>query len=279
MGRAGRGEGPELRPRPAGRDQHERLVGEPVEHHLEELHRGRVGPVEVLDGQHDGPLLQPTLDQATHREEDLALELLGLDMAEAVGGLHPQDVSEEGRDRGRLLLLAAQRRQARGELLPSDRERITGGHAVCFPEEGGKDRVRLLAEGGADGVTHAHGREPPAGLQRREPLLEQAGLAHAGLAGQAHHLRPAAEHLVEGGNHLAELRRPAHHGSAESQRLQTAPGAPDRARPLEPEGGKRLALPLHRDLARRDQEEGVLGQLMGRRADEGLGGRRGGLEP
>ena len=59
--------------------------------------------MEVLDGQHDGPLPQPTFDQATHREEDLALELLGLDMAEAVGGLHSQDVSEEGRDRSRLL--------------------------------------------------------------------------------------------------------------------------------------------------------------------------------
>ena len=51
------GEGAELEPWPVSRDDHERLVGQPVEHHLKKLHRGGVGPVEVLDDQYEGALL------------------------------------------------------------------------------------------------------------------------------------------------------------------------------------------------------------------------------
>ncbi len=277
--RPGGGEGPGLGPRPARHDQHERLVGETIDHHLEELHRGRIGPLEVLDGEHQRALLEPPLDQATHRQEDLPLELLGLDVAEAVGGLHAKHVSEERGDRGRLLTSTAQRREAGGELLPSELERIIGSHAVRLAEEGGKDRVRLLAEGGADGVTHGHGREPPARLERREPLLEQARLAHTGLAGQTHHPRRALEHLLEGGDHLRELGRPADHGSTEPQHPEPPPGAADRARPRKPERRERLALALHRELARRRQAECVLCELPRGRAHQGLAGRCGALEP
>ena len=234
--------------------------------------------MEVLDDQYEGALPESALGQATDCQEELALQLLGLDVAEAVGRLHAQDEAEERRDADGLLFAPTQRREACGELLARGFERIARGHAVRLPEEGGEHRVWLLDQGGADGMPHRHGLEALGSLEGGEPLQEQARLAHPRLANHAHHLCPPGQHPIEGRDHLPELLRPAHHGRGQPQGLQAPAGAPNPMSPLEPERMERLALPLHRDPADRGQDEGMLGQLMGRGADERLGGARGALE-
>ena len=59
------------------------VAHEPVRDRADQLDGGGVGPVQVLDDQHQRAGGEPTLDQGANRHEDLALELLRLQVADA----------------------------------------------------------------------------------------------------------------------------------------------------------------------------------------------------
>jgi hypothetical protein len=163
----GRAENPRLGPRPAGHDQHERLVGETVDDRLEELDRGRVGPVEVLDGEDERASPEPPLYQAAHHRK-IWRPAAGLDVAEAVGGLTPRTY-RGGRDRGCLSL----RRPAPPGPRPASAGDVSEYRAPPRTLPGRRRRRTAARREGANGVTHGHRPEPPAAFQRREPFLSR----------------------------------------------------------------------------------------------------------
>ena len=77
-----RGAGHERRARvgPVREQEHQRPVRQLIDDVPHEVHRGRVGPVQILDEDQERLLLEPPLDQGARGQHDLALELLGLDV-------------------------------------------------------------------------------------------------------------------------------------------------------------------------------------------------------
>ena len=66
----------------AMREQHHQApVRQVVDDVSQQVHRGRVGPVQILDDDQERLLLQAPLDQRARGQRDLALELLGLEVA------------------------------------------------------------------------------------------------------------------------------------------------------------------------------------------------------
>ena len=78
-----RGPGDQRRARVgAMREQHHQApVRQMVDDVSQQVHRGSVGPVEILHDDQKRLLLQPPLDQRARGQRDLALELLGLEVA------------------------------------------------------------------------------------------------------------------------------------------------------------------------------------------------------
>ena len=125
----------------------ERALGEPIGQRAQELDGCGVGPVQVLDGQHQRAGGQPPLHQGAGGHEDLALELLGLQMADAcVVLLEPEHADERGHHRRAILRADAERLQARGELAPRDVDGIAMLHLVGVAQERGHRPVGLLAQ-------------------------------------------------------------------------------------------------------------------------------------
>jgi hypothetical protein len=141
-------------------------VGQMIDNVLQEVHRGSVGPVEILHDNKERLLPEPLLDQHARGHHDLALELFRIQLA----GSHfvdAEDGAQHRRDGLDHLGFGSKRAQPLRQLLPSDVERIVGSHLVGFPEECSEDTVRGLAEGRAgrlpDGRAGqlAIGFEPP----------------------------------------------------------------------------------------------------------------------
>ena len=265
-----RGQGRRVERRPGRGHQHQLAIGEPVDHELQQLHRRGIGPLEILDHQHERTLLEPPLDQPAQGQDDLTLELLGFHVSESLPRLETEDVPEERRDGRRLRFVGAERRQPGRELVPGRVQGIVGRDPVLVAEEGGEDAVRLLPQRGARRLADGHACEAPLALEGGDDFAEQARLADAGLTDEADDLCAAAEHVVEGGQHPAELLVPPDHRGDEAQGLQPARGPGRAADARQPEGLHRATLPLHQDLASRLEQEGVLRQVVCRRADQRL---------
>ena len=77
----------------------------------QQVHRGRVGPMQVVDHDHQRLLRQPALDQRARRQRDLALQLLGFDVARP-GFLDAEQVVQHLRDRIGLVGVGAEGQQA-----------------------------------------------------------------------------------------------------------------------------------------------------------------------
>ena len=160
---------------------------------------GRVGPVRVLDGQHDrGGLGQP-LQQHQH-----LLEQPGPGLARVDGG---QRLAELGQQPGQLADGPARQQpgQPVGAELP---------HQVA--EHGGERRERQPV--GAE-LQAAAGQHPrPRGLLGRGELAEQPGLTHPGLAADEHAGGCAVAHRGQGRPQRGQLVRAAHQRGADRRR-------------------------------------------------------------
>src|ERR1700731_5192648 len=113
--------------------QHESRSGavEPVGEQAKYLERGRICPMQVLDHEKKGGTRQPPLEECAHREVDLALELLGLDLAlPGLNRVEPEDMVEGGHELSALRWRQPELGDACRQLLPCRLRTILRGDAV-----------------------------------------------------------------------------------------------------------------------------------------------------
>ena len=154
-------------------EHHQGPVRQVVDDVAQQVHRGRVGPVEILDDDQERTLLQPPLDQRARGQRDLALELLGLEVARP-RLLDAEHVAQHRRDGLRHLGRRSERPQARRQLLPRDLERVVGVDLVGFAEERAEDAVGGLAQRRAGGPADRRAGEPAVGLEPRSGTRRSA---------------------------------------------------------------------------------------------------------
>jgi hypothetical protein len=166
--------GHERRPRlgPVREQKHQRPVSELIGHVAQQIHRRGVRPVQVLDEDHQGLVLEAPLDQGARGQRDLTPELFGLDVG-ARALLHPEHVAQDGRDGLRLLVPRAQRAETGGQLLPGDVERVGGIDLVRLPKERSEEAVGRLAQGRARGPAHGRAGEASVGVEPRQQLGDE----------------------------------------------------------------------------------------------------------
>ena len=232
--------------------------------------------MQVLDDQHQRTGGQPPLHEHVGGHEDLALELLGLQMADArVVLLEPEHPGERGHHRGPLLHVDPERLKARRELAPRDVDGIAVLYPVGVAQERGHRPVGLLAQRGAGRAADRGVLEAPGRLEAREELPLQPRLPRPRLADEAQHLGAAGPHVVEGRVHPAQLALAAHEVRPQPEALESAGRARGRERTQQAMDPHRLALALERHLLARGEREGVMGELIRRVADQDLArGRR-----
>ena len=173
------------------RHEHEQRDARPPLHQvLGEVEQERLGPLEVVDREHDGPLRGERGEQAPHHEEDL----LGQGRRAGEQGVHPDgelgalgvvardDEGVERRAQG-CVVRARLEREARAERLRERREGgATGGAAL------GRENARATFE-----LPRELGKEPRLAEPRR---AEQHGQAGCGCAGRRVVDRREAPQLV-----------------------------------------------------------------------------------
>ena len=171
--------------RPQREDQQVRRARRAAEQVLDELDRGVVGPVEVVEQQRQRPLARQQLEQRAQRTV----------VAEALrcrgggGRVRRMPVRGRGQDRAEL----------RAERL--DPPRVQRGDVVV--ERGDRERERHLALvlGGA-----ARERQQPRGAGALGGGLQQRGLADPRLADDHQHARASGADVVERPLHRLQLR-------------------------------------------------------------------------
>ena len=84
--------------RPMRHQQHQAPVGQLIGEVAQQIDRGCVRPMEIVDDDQERPLLEATLDQQAGGEHDLALELLGIEVART-RLLDAKQVAQHRRDR------------------------------------------------------------------------------------------------------------------------------------------------------------------------------------
>ena len=222
--------------RPRARDDEDRNIGEPVDELVGEVEQAVVGPVHVLEDEHEGPLVSERLEEAPPGGERLAAAIGSC----FVVGRKPGERVEVGPDPARLCLVGQQ---------PDDR-------LVELPDRVGR-RIRLedarlrlhhLAERPeADALAVGQrapltpGDEPVAAVDRSEQLGEQAALADPRNADERHELRrPLVAGALERGGEQLDLpltpdERPAWAGEIDAEARTRLHDLPD---------GERLRLSL-----------------------------------
>ena len=166
---------------PVRQQHHQRLVREVVDDVPEQIDRGVVRPVEIVDDDHQGIVLDAPFEQGARRQDDLALELLGLDVVR-LGVFHAEHVAQHRRDRFGLVRAGAERPEAVDQLLPRHVERVGLVDLVRVAEERPEDAVGRLAQRRARRASDDGTCEPAFGLERREELGDEARLARSGFA-------------------------------------------------------------------------------------------------
>ena len=268
-----------LERRPIHEEEQERAIGEPVRDRAQQLDGGSVGPVQILDDQHQRTGGEPPLQQGAGGHEDLALELLRLQMTQAkVVALEPEHLGERRHHRRAIFGTDPERLQARREPAPRDLDGVAVLHPVGIPQERGDCPVGLLAKRRARGAPDRGALETPGRLEPREELPLQPRLPGPGLADQAQHLGAPRPHVVEGDLHPVKLGLAAHEGRGQAEALEAAGRARGRQRSQQAMDSHWLALALERDLLARREREGVVGELIRRVADQDLARRRRALQ-
>ena len=236
--------------------QHQGPVRQLVDDLAQQVDRGRVGPVQVVDDHHDRLLRQPPLEQRARRQRDLALQLLGLDVA-GPGLLDAEQVVQHLRHRIGLVRIGAEGPQALLQLAPGRLQRVGLLDAVGLAEQRAEGAVGRLAERRAGGAAHAGRREPVVAFEPREQLGEQARLARAGLADHADELGLAALHAVERGQQALDRRVAPDQRRRQPEVGEAARGGQLRAHADQAMNPHRLRLAAQRQLDGRLEGEAV----------------------
>ena len=161
--------GHERRPRvgPVREEQHQRPVRQLIDHMAQEIHRGRIGPVEILDEDEQRLLLEAPLDQGARRPARSGAGAARARRRVGLRLLQPEHVAQHRRDGLGLLVPRAERPEAGGQLLPGDVQRVRRVHPIGLAEERAEDAVGRLAQGRARRAAHRGAGEPPVGVEPR----------------------------------------------------------------------------------------------------------------
>ena len=268
-----------LERRPIHQEDQERTIGEPIRDRAQQLDGGGVGPVQILDDQHERAGGEPPLHQGAGGHEDLALELLRLQMAHArVVLLEPEHPGERGHHRRAILRVDPEWHQARRELAAGDLDGITVLHPVGIAQERRHRSVGLLAQRRARRAPDRGALEAAGRLEAREELPLQPRLPGPWLADEAEHLGAPRPHVFEGPFHQVKLALATDEGRGQPEALEAAGGARGRERVQHAIDPHRLALALEADLLARGEREGVVRELICRFADEDVACRRRALQ-
>ena len=127
---------------PVREQYHQRPVGQLIDYLAQEIDRGNVRPVAILDQEEQGFPFHAPLDQSPCGQHDLALELLGLDIGMHLA-LEPEHVAQDRRD-GR---------------------RVSRLHLIGLSEEGAEDAVRRLPQRRACGAPDGRAGQASVGVE------------------------------------------------------------------------------------------------------------------
>src|SRR5215469_8659546 len=184
--------------------------------------------MQILDHEKNRGMRQSPLEECAHREVDLALELLGLDLAApGLNRTEPEDMVE-----GRHELMAIGRRQpefgnACRQLLPRHRRAILRGDAVGTAEDRTERAEVLFPEWRAGRAPDYQRAEPLIVLNPRQEFAYQARLANTGIADHAHHMGVTGNRPFQTIEHTAELGVAADQGRGQAERLEATGFARD----------------------------------------------------
>ena len=257
--------------RPARHHQQQRALAQPIGQRVHAFDRRRVGPLQILENQHQRTLDQAALEHRAHRHEDLALEPLGLDLARPLDRLQAEDVADHRHHQLDLDVGGADRAQPGFDLAARRFERIGGCDAVRLAEQAGGDAIRPRADRRADDAAHRRVAEPRGAAQPLQQDVDQSRLADARLGNEAQDLRTAFGDAQRGREHVGEL------GVAADQRRFEPMGGQaahvvtaklvDADQPMDLQ---RFGLPLQGERAGRLERELALRQLVGGLAHQRL---------
>ena len=144
---------------PVREQYHQRPVGQLIDYLAQEIDRGNVRPVAILDQEEQRFPFHAPLDQSPCGQHDLALELLGLDIGMNLA-LEPEHVAQDRRDGRRLLL-------------PRAVQRVSRLHLIGLSEEGAEDAVRRLPQRRACGAPHGRAGQASVGVEPRQEFGDE----------------------------------------------------------------------------------------------------------
>ena len=235
--------------------------------------------MQVLDHEKNGGTRQSPLEEYTHCEVDLALQLLGLDLAlPGLNRAEPEDLVEGGHELGAFGWRQPEFGDTCRQLLPRRRHTILRRDAVGAAQDRSECSEVLFAERRAGRAPHHHRGEPLIVLDPRQEFAHQARLTNTGVADQAHHMGGARDRPFQTIEHAAELSVAADQGRAQAERIEPAGFTRGVERTNQAVHRMLAALALKRDLAHGLKAEGMAGEAVSRQADQHLTGSRQGLQ-
>lgn len=252
-------------------DEHQRRPLQPVEHEAQCLERGRVRPMQILDDKEERRPLEAALEYDADEREELAAELLGLDVPQRPFAIaEAEDVEQERHPFLHLGRSKADLHKTRRETFLRRLRRVARRYAVGAAQHGGERPIGRLAERRAGGAPYGHVLEARILGDSGEEFADEARLADAGIADELDELRRAAAGERQAVPHAADFPVASDQRRAEAEGVEP-PGGPRRfQRSHHAMNLQAAGLAAERDGAERLIGEGMPRELMGDRPDEYL---------
>ena len=252
-------------------DQHEASVLQAIDEKLEECDGSSIRPVQVFHDQHQRTVLQPALDDVLRGQEDLALELLGVELARArIFRFEAEQITEQCGEAFDLGLVHAHCLHAGDELLARRTRRILGHHTIGIAQERSRHAVGAFTDGGAQSPADYGRFEMSFRLQPAFEFRQQTGFAGAGFSHEGDNLSLPLQHPLERAAEIAQVALAPHKWSLRLACLQAACRARGCKRSEHSIDRNGLGLAFERDAAEILELERVLREQVGRVAGQDL---------
>ncbi|HVQ25926.1 MAG TPA: hypothetical protein VMV01_12150, partial [Planctomycetota bacterium] len=158
--------------RPARQHHEQRALAQPIGQRRDGFDRRRVGPLQVLEHEHQRPVREAALEHRAQRHRDLALEPLGLDLARSFDRLQAEDVADGRHDQLDLGVVSTDGAHALLDLCTRQLQRIGGADAVALDEEARREAVGPRADRRGGDAAHSRLLEAGGATQPLEHLVD-----------------------------------------------------------------------------------------------------------